>query len=1352
MLKKIKNKWIRRTFYILLGFVTFLVITIGVILFLYSQTTVLERAAVDFLNRQLADKGTVKYKSIRGSLLNHIEIQDLDISLQDQAQINCNYLEVHYDLWRLLYNEIKVSKILIDKLDVEIFSQSSEKKESDHDKKPISVDTTLIKIEESNFIDNLLDRLPIIQVSDINITATSVNLISQDIKFSDIDLLIDRVYINKKNYVIKLDQLSGQWDDRAIMVLNTSFELTGDRNYVTLNRFEIETEKSKFACSAYYGLRDSINADVDFYELYVDLDEVARISGVGKLHGGFIEGRWDFSGEPTNFIFNLNLSGRWQDRILHKLDANMDYNDGLIKVNRFVVRSNAGQINVNGQGRENQGAFGKIRLYNLNLNKIIPDLIQTNLNGLFDFDFEALHLTRPTGKGSLTLYQSEIDSIAFDSLRFALRVKSGNWQIDRPSYIQFSDSSRFELEGSLSRKKEIDITFSSYNNDLLTLGQAFHQDSLFGQFDLQMRAMGSLDDPNVSGVILFPYFRADSIEFKNISLEMYIEKILSERKGELKFEIDSGSVASVPMNELKIMAHSLRNQINFERIQLYNRENYVNASAKINFYEDSIRLSITDFKAEYEKYWLKNLNPIDVLYDSTGITIKNLNFEGPKYSKLNINGKWLSDIGDFKANLVLDGIQIEPFQQFIGEDHKVSGIINGKAEINTPLTNPDLNLDISASELTYNDIYIGNLNSTYQFHDSVLYMKELTLERGELKFTAGGNFGFTLSKKGLESFDFVEGTLADFKINWENISLEQFNPLFKLKNKLKGELSGYLEVAGTINRPRLRQHLEMYNFEYGDYKVDSLSMFGQYNSGYIILDSLSAVFNETGFSLKGWQQYDLNLANIDTSILDNPFNFYLHSRDNKIGFLGLFNEQIESINGAYDMELYIGGTPEAPAITAGYVKMSDGEILLSRILDPIRDVNIDIAVEDSVMQINKFRGYSVEEKDFLEKSWRLVKALIPWSGRKVDDGRLNVKGSIGLHDVTKPDLDLDITMDELYINYFIENTKLLLTTESIKIIGQDTIAITGGIYIPKAEYEVDLTMMEKNVYLYETSVEPAKPPYIDLNLDIQIPGGFNITSSPLDLTNNFKIGIIGDLRVIMEPGSDLTQITGHLDVASGNYSSWNQNFDVQSGSIDFINPLVINPDINIVAIKQLRNYTFEMIISGNLESITQELIVKNKDGKVEEMSPADKIAMLTLGTNVQELAANTDSTIINVGSQVATTSLLTAVERSAEQYTGLDRVEISSSDNILDLNKMRLNNGLKEASISFGKYLTTDLYVEYRTRFNENIPAPSLSWDAGNRLGLQYRINKHWSLDSYYEKTIQGNNKVQLGINWEYSF
>ncbi len=460
---------------------------------------------------------------------------------------------------------------------------------------------------------------------------------------------------------------------------------------------------------------------------------------------------------------------------------------------------------------------------------------------------------------------------------------------------------------------------------------------------------------------------------------------------------------------------------------------------------------------------------------------------------------------------------------------------------------------------------------------------------------------------------------------------------------------------------------------------------------------------------------------------------------------------METIKGDYEIELYIGGTPEKPAVSKGFINLKDGEILLSRVRQPITDVQFDAVIVDSVMIINNFSGYSIKEKDLLEKGWHFLKAVIPWSGRKVNEGHVEVQGTIGMADILRPKMDLNITMDELFIDYFIENTSLLLTSESLTISGRDTLFIDGGIYIPQGTYEVDLAQMEKNIYLISTAVQES-PPYIAMNLNIQIPGNFVITSSPLDLTNNFKIVISGDLQTIMEAGSDETQISGRLEVPAGKYSSWNQNFEVQSGSIDFTNPKVLNPDINITASKRVGDKMFELLISGDLEKLNQDIRVTDLNGVELDMSFQDKIAMLTLGADLGQFASNADSTFRSVGEDMATTSILTAVERGAEKFTGLDKVEISSSDKILDLEKYKLNNGLKDASIAFGKYLTSDLYIEYRTQFGSGIPAPKLSWDAGNRIGLQYRVNRHWTLDSNYEKTLQGNDKIQIGINWEYTF
>ncbi|MEJ2054288.1 MAG: hypothetical protein P8X42_10240, partial [Calditrichaceae bacterium] len=633
MPKKVKNKWIRRSLYTLLGIFVFIILTFIVLWYLYSHTSVLERAAMDYLNLQLKGKGTVTYSAIRGSLLNQIEIDNLQVIIQDQAQIDCNYLEIHYDLWRLIHNEIKVSKILLDKLSVKLIAQADEKDEEEQKKKRISVDTTLIKIENSNFVDNILNSVPVIKASDLDIVAAAFRIADTDINITGINLSIDNISINKKSFDIKLDQLSGAWVNRDIHLMSTSFVLKGNREHISLNRLEAATEKSKFACSAYYDLTDSTNADIDFYDFYFDMDEAAKITRVEELKGGFVKGRWNFSGEPTNFIFNLNLNGAWQGRKLQSLDTEIMYNEGLIKVNRLAVQSNAGNIDVNGRGWENKGAYGNIRLKHINLSEIMPDLVKTDLNGLFQFDFDVLHLTRPTGAGSLTLYQSEVDSVRFDSLRLALQAKSGNWQIDKPSYIQFRDSSRFDLEGRLARDKEIDLTFSTYNSDLSALSETFHLDTLFGKFDLQMRAMGSIEDPNISGVVILPYFRMDSTEFFNISLHTYIEQILSRRNGELVFEIDTGSVASIPFNDIKISANSLKNQVEIENLQMYSRNNFLNAAAKIYFAGDSIRLTINKFKAEYEKYWLKNIDDITIVYDSTGIILRSLNLEAPQSSR-----------------------------------------------------------------------------------------------------------------------------------------------------------------------------------------------------------------------------------------------------------------------------------------------------------------------------------------------------------------------------------------------------------------------------------------------------------------------------------------------------------------------------------------------------------------------------------------------------------------------------------------------------------------------------------------------------------------------------------------------
>jgi len=369
--------------------------------------------------------------------------------------------------------------------------------------------------------------------------------------------------------------------------------------------------------------------------------------------------------------------------------------------------------------------------------------------------------------------------------------------------------------------------------------------------------------------------------------------------------------------------------------------------------------------------------------------------------------------------------------------------------------------------------------------------------------------------------------------------------------------------------------------------------------------------------------------------------------------------------------------------------------------------------------------------------------------KEKETGILAVEGSIDLENLFKPGLDLQLLMNEFYVDYFVENTKISLTTDNLALSGKDNYRISGLLIIPSGEYEVNVDQMQRNAYL-EESEKDDDAPGMSMDLEIEIPGNFVVTSSALDLQNNFKISLQGNLQASIEEGSDNMSLIGVLETESGKFTSFNQNFNVTTGEINFNDPFKINPNLNIVATKRVGERLFELVITGNVETMQQHINVYDANGNEIPMTPNDKMALLTLGAELS--SSNADSTFRGVGEDVATNVVLTAAERGVEELTGFDRVEISSSDKLLDLQKLKLNNGLKQASIAFGKYLTNDLYVEYRTQFGSGVPTPKLSWDAGNKISLQYRINKRWSLDSNYEKNLLGNNKVQVGVTWEYTF
>ena len=83
-----------------------------------------------------------------------------------------------------------------------------------------------------------------------------------------------------------------------------------------------------------------------------------------------------------------------------------------------------------------------------------------------------------------------------------------------------------------------------------------------------------------------------------------------------------------------------------------------------------------------------------------------------------------------------------------------------------------------------------------------------------------------------------------------------------------------------------------------------------------------------------------------------------------------------------------------------------------------------------------------------------------WSQGAKPEGSLDGEGTISFADVKRPKIDLTFDMHKFYLDYFIENTSLLISSDELRISGRDTINVTGKLEL-SGEYIPDLDILKK---------------------------------------------------------------------------------------------------------------------------------------------------------------------------------------------------------------------------------------------------------------------------------------------------
>jgi outer membrane protein assembly complex protein YaeT len=405
-----------------------------------------------------------------------------------------------------------------------------------------------------------------------------------------------------------------------------------------------------------------------------------------------------------------------------------------------------------------------------------------------------------------------------------------------------------------------------------------------------------------------------------------------------------------------------------------------------------------------------------------------------------------------------------------------------------------------------------------------------------------------------------------------------------------------------------------------------------------------------------------------------------------------------AFSGKTRFQIHIASSYKKPKIQ-GFVDIQEGRYqrIYPRLL--LEQVNGEIKFKGDQAEIEKIQGV-------LNGGGAIINGKILFDGLTIHEADVVLKNENSLFDFPRG-LHSQVSGDLKFISD-----------------GKDH-QVAGKITILDARYRDDFRVGTAvfNLLRKDSSRETFRElnPFLkklNLKIDIGIPNNFIIDN------NIAKSEVAADLQLTGTPYNP--SLSGRASIAEGGEVYFNQNtFFVEQGTVDFINPIRIEPELNLNARTQVKEYDIRLTVQGTPDKLTASLVSD------PPLSEPNIISLLVMGRTLESASAP----VLSVAGSTALSYLNNAITGRIEQATA----------RALGLDSVRIDAGLvsteenPEARITVGQHLSRDFELVF-------------SQD------LKDTRNQMWMLNynPYKSFNIQGlkrdNNELNLALRHEIQF
>lgn len=356
---------------------------------------------------------------------------------------------------------------------------------------------------------------------------------------------------------------------------------------------------------------------------------------------------------------------------------------------------------------------------------------------------------------------------------------------------------------------------------------------------------------------------------------------------------------------------------------------------------------------------------------------------------------------------------------------------------------------------------------------------------------------------------------------------------------------------------------------------------------------------------------------------------------------------IRSLAGRLQLLANVRGTFQEPEID-GIAEIHRGNVRLAAYPDPISAITGKLAFTKGRIEILSMKG-------------------------RVNKGSFDTYGTISYTGLNLDEFTIDLQGKNIVVDKVVESLNLTASPR-IRVSGDlNQQKLAGEILIHDALYsqEIDLQALignkNRNLSLATIDSEAQASP-LELELFIKAPQNIRFKNKLADINLKANMRVLGTAA---KP-----QLEGRVEVLKGKIVFGDVRYDILGGVFDFLDPLRLNPEMNVQVETEIQEYKIRLNIEGNLDQFSLNM---SSDPLLTDSEIAQ---LLTVGTGTQTKAYN-----------FLSKPLQTIVEGQLEKAFNLDRISLDV-DPLLSQNS---KDSETAPTVTLAKRFFDALMLTYRT-------------------------------------------------------